>query len=52
MRKFTDGELQVLDFIFVTLMRGGNPTMATRHKEFASLVKKINEEKAKRKEKP
>lgn len=51
MRKFTDGELQVLDFIMVSLMRGTHPTMVLRHKEFASMVKKINEEKEKRKEK-
>ncbi len=38
---FSDGEVQVLDFIVQTLLRGGSPTMATRHKEFPSLCRKV-----------
>ena len=38
---FSEGEIQVLEFIVQTLLRGGTPTMATRHKEFASLCRKI-----------
>jgi hypothetical protein len=38
---FSEGEVQVLDFIVQTLLRGGTPTMATRHKEFASLCRKV-----------
>lgn len=37
---FTDGEVQILEFILQTLMRGGTPTMATRHRDFASLYRK------------
>ena len=36
-----------MDFIVQTLLRGGTPTMATRHKEFASLCRKIMAMKAK-----
>ncbi len=38
---FSEGEVQVLDFILTTLLRGGTPTMATRHKDFASLYRKV-----------
>ena len=38
---FSEGEIQVLEFIIQTLLRGGTPTMATRHKEFASLCRKV-----------
>ena len=38
---FSEGEIQVLEFIVQTLLRGGTPSMATRHKEFASLCRKI-----------
>ena len=38
---FSEGEIQVLEFICQTLLRGGTPTMATRHKEFASLCRKV-----------
>ena len=38
---FSEGEIQVMDFIVQTLLRGGTPTMATRHKEFAFLCRKI-----------
>lgn len=38
---FSEGEIQVMDFIVQTLLRGGTPSMATRHKEFASLCRKV-----------
>lgn len=38
---FSEGEVQILDFIIQTLLRGGSPNMATRHKEFASLCRKV-----------
>lgn len=44
---FSEGEIQVMDFIVQTLLRGGTPTMATRHKEFASLCRKVIAMKAK-----
>ncbi|MEZ4288574.1 MAG: hypothetical protein R3A47_10625 [Polyangiales bacterium] len=38
---FSEGEIQVMEFILQTLLRGGTPTMATRNKEFASLYRKV-----------
>ena len=38
---FSEGEIQILDFILQTLLRGGTPTMAARHKDFASLCRKV-----------
>ena len=38
---FSEGEIQVLDFILTTLLRGGTPTMAVRNKDFASLCRKV-----------
>lgn len=38
---FSEGEVQLLEFIFQTLLRGGTPTMAARHKEFASVYRKV-----------
>ena len=38
---FSEGEVQVLDFIMQTLLRGGTPSMVTRHKEFASVCRKV-----------
>ena len=38
---FSEGEIQVLEFILQTLLRGGSPAVATRHKEFASLCRKV-----------
>src|SRR5258706_11606820 len=49
---FSEGEIQVLEFIVQTLLRGGTPTMATRHKEFASLCRKVMAMKAKAQERP
>jgi len=49
---FSDGEIQVMEFIVQTLLRGGTPTMAVRHKEFASLCRKVMAMKAKVHERP
>lgn len=38
---FSEGEIQVLDFILSTLLRGGTPNMAVRSKDFASLCRKV-----------
>jgi len=38
---FSEGEIQVMDFIVQTLLRGGSPSMATRNKDFGSLCRKI-----------
>jgi len=44
---FSEGEIQVLEFVLQTLLRGGSPNMATRHKDFASLCRKVMAMKAK-----
>jgi len=44
---FSEGEIQVMEFIVQTLLRGGIPTMAVRNKDFASLCRKIMAMKAK-----
>ena len=49
---FSEGEIQVLEFIVQTLLRGGTPTMATRHKEFASLCRKVMAMKTKAQDRP
>lgn len=38
---FSEGEIQVMDFILSTLLRGGTPSMAVRSKDFASLCRKV-----------
>ena len=38
---FSEGEIQVMDFIVQTLLRGGSPSMAVRNRDFASLCRKI-----------
>jgi hypothetical protein len=38
---FSEGEIQVLEFILQTLLRGGTPTMAVRNRDFASLYRKV-----------
>jgi hypothetical protein len=48
---FSEGEIQVMDFIVQTLLRGGSPTMAVRNKDFSSLCRKIMAMKAKVNEK-
>lgn len=44
---FSEGEIQVLDFVLSTLLRGGSAQMATRSKDFASLCRKVHAMKAK-----
>lgn len=39
-QSFTEGEIAVLDFIMSTLLRGGTPAMAMRHKDFAGVARK------------
>ena len=48
---FSEGEIQVMDFIVQTLLRGGSPTMAVRNKDFSSLCRKIQTMKSRVKEK-
>ena len=38
---FSEGEIQVLEFILQTLLRGGSPHLATRNKDFASVYRKV-----------
>jgi hypothetical protein len=38
---FSEGEVQVLEFMLATILRGGTPTMAARHRDFASLYRKV-----------
>lgn len=38
---FSEGEIQVLEFILQTLLRGGTPNMAVRNRDFASLYRKV-----------
>ncbi len=38
---FSEGEIQVLEFILQTLLRGGTPTMVTRNKDFSSVYRKV-----------
>lgn len=38
---FSPGEIQIMDFILMTLLRGGDPSMALRAKEFGSLCRKV-----------
>lgn len=44
---FSEGEIQVMEFIVQTLLRGGSPSMAVRNKDFASLCRKVMAMKAK-----
>jgi hypothetical protein len=44
---FSEGEIQVLDFILTTLLRGGTPAMAVRSKDFASVCRKVQAMKSK-----
>ena len=48
--RLTTSEVQVLDFMMQTLLRGGTADMAVRHKSFASLCRKVGEIKGKVKE--
>ena len=38
---FTDGEVQIMDFVLQTLLRGGSPVTITRNKDFPSLYRKV-----------
>jgi hypothetical protein len=38
---FSEDEVQVLDFITQTLLRGGDPRIATRNKAFGSVCRKV-----------
>ena len=38
---FSEGEINVLEFILQTLLRGGKPSTAVRNKDFASLYRKV-----------
>ena len=44
---FSEDEIQVLDFITQTLLRGGDPRIATRNKAFGSVCRKVIAMKAK-----
>lgn len=43
---FSEGEIQVIDFVLSTLLRGGSPHMVIRSKDFASLCRKVQTMKA------
>jgi len=47
---FSEDEIQVLEFVTQTLLRGGDPRVATRNKAFPSLCRKVMAMKAKVKE--
>jgi hypothetical protein len=38
---FSEGEIQVMEFILQSLLRGATPSTATRNKDFASLYRKV-----------
>ncbi|MGB0679098.1 MAG: hypothetical protein ACPGUV_05510 [Polyangiales bacterium] len=38
---FSEGEVQIMEFVLQTLLRGGSPVMASRHKDFPSLYRKV-----------
>lgn len=40
-QSFSEGEIQLMDFITSALLRGGTAQMAVRHKEFSSLTRKV-----------
>lgn len=44
---FSEGEIQLLEFVVQSLLKGGTPTTAARHKDFPSLCRKIMAMKAK-----
>lgn len=37
----TPMEIQLLDYMMSTILRGGDPKIAARHKSFASLARKV-----------
>lgn len=48
---FSEGEIQLLEFVVQSLLRGGTPTTAARHKDFPSLCRKVMAMRAKVEEK-
>lgn len=48
---FSPGEIQIMEFIVTTLLRGGTVHMVTRHKEWPSLCRKVAAMKQKLEEK-
>ena len=44
---FSEGEIQVMEFIVNSLLRGSSPSMAVRNKDFSSLCRKVMAMKAK-----
>lgn len=48
---FSESEVQILEFVLQTLLRGGSPAMAVRNKDFPSLLRKVMAMKAKMEEK-
>lgn len=38
---FSESEIQMMDFILSTLLRGGTPHMAVRSKDFAAVCRKV-----------
>ncbi len=38
---FSEGEVQILEFILQSILRGGTPATVTRHKDFPSLYRKV-----------
>lgn len=48
---FSESEIQILEFVLQTILRGGSPGMAARHKDFPSLYRKVLAMKAKVEEK-
>lgn len=38
---FSESEIQMMDFILTTLLRGGTPHMAVRSKDFAAVCRKV-----------
>lgn len=38
---FGEGEVQVMEYIVNTMLRGGDPRQAIRHKDFASICRKV-----------
>jgi hypothetical protein len=38
---FSETEIQMMDFILTTLLRGGTPHMAVRSKDFAAVCRKV-----------
>ena len=50
-QSFNEGEITVMEFIVATLLKGGDASMATRHKDFANVYRKVKIMKKRAKEK-